>query len=518
MRVPGVTLVACFIALLVSACDRTHQSKQEKSISWLSLCPDFSQTGKAAVVQNARCGHYETSENPDDPDSRKIPLNILFLPAVNPVPERDPLFIVAGGPGQSAVVVAESLYSVFNDVRKNRDIIFVDQRGTGKSNPLDCEFETPESQQLAEPEQEAFAKRAIAQCIDKIKNYAAFYTTNYAVTDLDAVRVALGYEKINLWGGSYGSRVVLEYMRRYPAHARAGILDGVAPVALALPWAMESDGLAALQALNQQCTQASACKNVYGDIVKKAQVVSDRLLARPVSVSIPHPRTQEKITVNLSAQDFSGVIRLALYSRDLSSLVPRIVSEAEAGSYELFASLIYLAKSKSDMAGVSYGMHYSVVCNEDYPLYKNKDARESNVFLNALSVQKYSEICAQWPRAKLPEDYWNLVVSDVPALLLSGAVDPVTPPRWGEFVGKGLKNSLHLVVPGGHHIVTPEGCIAQLITAFITKGDAQGLDSSCVQNIQPLAIHLPPSALASAAETKLIQPSEKTTRDVKEQP
>jgi pimeloyl-ACP methyl ester carboxylesterase len=518
MRVSVFALAICAIVAFMAACDRAHQSKQEKSISWLSICPDFSQTGKAAVVQNARCGHYDVKENPDDPGSKVIPLNVLFLPAVNPVPERDPLFIIAGGPGQSAVVVAESLYSVFNDVRKNRDIVFVDQRGTGKSNPLDCEFETAESQQLAEPEQELFTRRAVTQCIDKIKDYAAFYTTNYAVADLDAVRAALGYEKINLWGGSYGSRVVLEYMRRYPMHARTSILDGVAPVALALPWSMEFDGLAALQALNQQCAQIYACKNIYGDIVKKAQVVADRLLIKPIAVNISHPRTQEKITVNLSAQDFSGVIRLALYSRDLSSLIPRVISEAESGNYELFASLIYLAKSKSDMAGVSYGMHYSVVCNEDYPLYKNKDARESNVFLNALSVQKYSEICVQWPRAKLPDDYWDVVVSDVPALLLSGAVDPVTPPRWGDLVKKELKNSLHLVVPGGHHIVTPEGCIAQLITAFIARGGAQGLDSSCVQNIQPLAIHLPPSARANSTEIKSAQYNDQTAHDVREQP
>jgi hypothetical protein len=238
----------------------------------------------------------------------------------------------------------------------------------------------------------------------------------------------------------------------------------------------------------------SPCLKAYGDIVNKAKVVSDRLSAKPIAISIPHPRTQEKIIVNLSAEDFSGVIRLALYSRDLSSLIPRVISEAEAGSYELFASLIYLAKSKSDMAGVSYGMHYAVVCNEDYPLYKNKNALDSNVFLNAHSVQKYSKVCEQLPLGKLPEKYWEPIVSDLPALLLSGAVDPVTPPRWGALVKSRLKNAEHLIVPGGHHIVTAEGCVAQLITAFIAKGDAHSLDSSCVKNIQPLAIHLPVSA------------------------
>ncbi|RYZ93928.1 MAG: alpha/beta fold hydrolase [Moraxellaceae bacterium] len=496
-----VAVFYCLILFIaMSGCDRTHYLNQEQATSFLSKCPDFSKTGKAPVEQNAQCGNFEVLENPQDTTSAKIPLNILLLPAVNPVPEKDPLFIIAGGPGQSAVVVAESVHSIFNDVRKNRDIVFVDQRGTGKSNPLDCEVETEDSKQLPELEQEAFAKKALMTCIEKIKDHAAYYTTNYAVADLDAVRAALGYEKINLWGGSYGSRVVMEYMRRYPEHTRASVLDGVAPVAIALPWSMESDGLAALQALNQQCMAAPACALSYGDIVQKAQKVSAQLLAKPETIKISHPRTQEKVTVSLSALDFSSVVRLALYSRDLSSLLPRVINEADAGNYELFASLIYLAKAKSDMAGISYGMHYSVVCNEDYPLYKNKDATESNVFLNSLSVQKYAEVCSQWPRAHLPVDYWEPITSHLPVLMLSGAVDPVTPPRWAELVKKGLVNSTHVVIPGGHHITTQEGCIAQLMTAFIANGNANDLDVRCAQNIQPLAIHLPPAATVNVAD------------------
>lgn len=512
-----VAAIGClFFVVCLTGCDRAPETRQDRQVSWLSLCPDFSKTGKSSVEQNAQCGSFEVKENPQDVNSHNIALNVLLLPAVNPVPEQDPLFIIAGGPGQSAVVVAESVHGMFYEIRKNRDIVFVDQRGTGKSNPLDCEFETEASQQLPEAEQQIFAKQALVSCIAKVKDHAAYYTTNYAVADLDAVRIALGYEKINLWGGSYGSRVVLEYLRRYPMHTRASVVDGVAPVAIALPWSMEADGLAALQAINQQCAKASVCVDAYGDIVNKAQTVSQRLLLKPEAINIPHPRTQEKITVNLSAEDFSGVIRLALYSRDLSSLIPRVISEAEAGSYALFASLIYLAKSKSDMAGISYGMHYSVVCNEDYPLYKDKNVAESNVFLNALSVQKYAEVCAQWPHAQLPADYWAPITSDLPVLMLSGAVDPVTPPRWAETVKIGLPNAMHIVVPGGHHIVSQEGCVAQLMTAFIAKGDAKDLDVSCVQNIQPLAIHLPVAAIARAAQTNSSKSDEQPTREEKE--
>jgi pimeloyl-ACP methyl ester carboxylesterase len=493
MREFSATLFFLIALFSLAGCDTASKTSAEKNISWLGLCPDFSQTGKSPVTQNAECGSLVVAENPQDKNSKKIALNVLRIPAVNPVPEQDPLFVIAGGPGQAAVVVAESMHSLFRDVRKNRDIVFVDQRGTGKSNPFPCELDNESTKPIPIAEEEALARAAIKQCIEKIKEYAAYYTTNYAVQDLDEVRAALGYEKINLWGGSYGSRVVLEYLRRYPKNVRASVIDGVAPVAIALPWSMEADGLAALQAINKQCANTPACLMHFGNIVEKAQGISSRLLTNPQEVKITHPRTQEKVVVHMTAQDFSGVVRLSLYSRDLSSLLPQVISEADAGDYSVLASLIYLAKSKSEMAGINYGMHYTVVCNEDYSLYKDKPAENSNLFLNASMVQKYSEICEHWPRAQLPDDYWEPIKSDLPVLALSGAVDPVTPPYWGELVKSGLTNFTHIIAPGGHHIVSSEGCTAQLITAFIAKGDAKTLDASCAKNIQPLAIYIPPS-------------------------
>ena len=508
-------IIIMLVLVVVSGCDRTDRTIGENSVPWLSRCPDFSKTGKAPIEQNAQCGSFEVLENPQNPQGKKIALNVLRIPAVNPVPEKDPLFIIAGGPGQSAVVVAESIHRVFSEIRKNRDIVFVDQRGTGKSNPLDCDVEADDTKQLSEVEQKALAKEATTKCIEKHKDYAGYYTTNYAVADLDEVRKELGYDKINIWGGSYGSRVVLEYMRRYPTHMRAGLLDGAAPVAIALPWFMEVDGLAGLQAINSQCAESPACVSHYGNIVEKAQKVSNKLLSAPQEIRISHPRTQEKITVNLTAQDFSAMLRLALYNRDVSSLLPQVISEADSGDYQLFASLSYLAKLKSEMAGISYGMHYTIACNEDYPLYKNKNARESNVFLNSKMVQQYSEVCAQWPSATLPSDYWDDVKSDLPVLILSGAMDPVTPPHWGDFVKKNLPNAIHVVAPGGHHIVSGDGCISQLVAAFIEKADAKSLDAACAKNIQPLAIHIPPSAIEKSKDTAVTDDSvEKNDKNV----
>ncbi len=500
MKMVGCLVLMSILGLLCG-CDRSNKYSPKEKIAWLNLCPDFAATGKTVVTQSAECGNFLVKENPQNNSSRLISLNILRLPAINPMSQQDPLFIIAGGPGQSAVALAESFHQAFSDVRKNRDFIFLDQRGTGKSSPLNCEIESAKADEHSPVQQKVLLREAIQKCIEMHRDHAPYYTTNYAVADLDMIREAMGYKKINLWGGSYGSRVVLEYLRRYPTQARSGVIDGVAPVDIALPWFMERDVLAALTAINQQCVQAVECNRLYGDILQKAKEASELLHKTPVKVSIPHPRTQEQLVVSVDAESFASVIQLALYSRDLSTLLPQMIHNAFVGDYQLVASLMNLAKAKNEAMKISYGMHYAVVCNEDYPLYKDKKAEESNVFLHAHSVQKYSEVCSQWPTAKLPSDYWQPFKSEIPVLILSGEVDPVTPPAWGALAKKSLKNATEIIAPGGHHIVTQEGCITQLIAAFIERGDGQQLNSSCVKNIKPLAIWLPPAkAEASSHE------------------
>jgi pimeloyl-ACP methyl ester carboxylesterase len=257
---------------------------------------------------------------------------------------------------------------------------------------------------------------------------------------------------------------------------------------------MESDGLAALKAIAKGCELASACKERYGDVMQKSNQVSAALATKPAWVTFPHPRTQGKMTLQLTAEDFASIVHLALYNRELASLLPQVISDAQAGDYQLFASLIYLARSKSDLMNINFAMHYSVVCSEDYPQYKDRNPTESNVFLQSKMVQKYAEICSQWPVAAMPNEYWQPVKADHPILMLSGAVDPVTPPHWGETAKTTLPQARHLVAPGGHHIITQEGCTSQLIAQFIAKGEAQSLDGSCIDNIKPLAIHIPPKS------------------------
>ncbi|HSC66509.1 MAG TPA: alpha/beta hydrolase, partial [Cellvibrio sp.] len=276
MTKPVYGILCLSLLILLSACTK-QPDDAAIAASILKPCPGFVETGKPPLVYGAECGELSVKENPDDPASAEIQLAILRLPAISPAPAGDPLFLIQGGPGGSSIEMASQVHGFFSDVRKNRDLIFVDQRGTGKSNPLRCEQLSVDDQKLPEAEQTGKYLGLLKSCAEKYQHNSAFYTTPYAAQDLDAVRSALGYGKINVWGGSYGTRVALEYARLYPQQARTIILDGVAPVSIALPKYFARDALAALTAVNNECLSQPNCAAEFGDIEQKADAVLQRL-------------------------------------------------------------------------------------------------------------------------------------------------------------------------------------------------------------------------------------------------
>lgn len=461
----------------------------------MKACPGFVETGKSPLVYRAECGELTVKENPADPNSADIRLAILRLPAISPIADADPLFLIQGGPGGSSIDMANEIHTFFADVRKNRDLVFVDQRGTGKSNPLACEQIKPEELTLPEAAQTEKYLSLMKNCAEKYRNNSAFYTTNYAVQDLDAVRAALGYSKINLWGGSYGTRVTLEYARRFPQQARTIVLDGVAPVNIALPKYFSRDAMAALSAVSNECLAQADCAAEYGDIVQKAELVLQRLKSlqekgETLSVSYEHPRNQLTETLKLTPRTFSSLIFMSLYSRDLTVLLPRAISNAEKEDYRLLAAVFALSGEQSELMNITEGMRYSVICNEDWPLVSQTDIDQSKPFLGYSFVKEIQPVCALWPKTGLPADYWQPIKSDVPALLLSGKHDPVTPEAWAKEVAAHLPNATLLSAAGGNHSISSEGCVPQLIAQFIERASMQNVKSDCVNNIKPLPLVL----------------------------
>lgn len=488
-----------WLAVLLLIATASGCSEQERNIvqekSLLKRCPGFMETGKPSLAYSAECGSLKVKQNPDDPASKEIDIEILRLPAISPAAQKDPLFLIQGGPGGSSIEMANFLHGFFADVRKNRDLIFVDQRGTGKSNPLRCTQLSVKDMGLPEDEQLEKYLGLMRDCANDKKDALPFYTTLHAVHDLDAVRKALGYEKINLWGTSYGTRVALEYAHRYPQHSRTMILDAVAPKEIALSKFSARDSLAALTAVNDECQAQAECARLFGDIMIKAETVYTRLqiadqAGTPIQVSYKHPLNQVSDELRLSARIFSQLIFSALYSRDLTVLLPQAISQAEQENYQLIATLFALAAEQSQKMNIADAMHFSVLCNEDWHFVSPGDVETTPPFFGLNAIKDRDAVCAFWPKANLPEDYWNPIRSDVPALLLSGKHDPVTPEYWAKQVAQGLSNATSLLASGGNHGISMEGCLPQIIAQFIERGSMRDVKTECVGNIKPLPLVL----------------------------
>lgn len=487
-------LAVTALGALLYGCDGENKSAQLES-SLLKPCPGFIETGKPPLVYGAECGSLTVKENPDDPASKNIQIEILRLPAISPAAQPDPLFLIQGGPGGSSIELASYIHPIFNDVRKNRDLIFIDQRGTGKSNPLRCEKLSSSDMQLPELVQLEKYFPLMKQCAEENKESLPFYTTLHAVQDIDAVRKMLGYKKVNLWGVSYGTRVALEYAHRYPEQTRTIVLDAVAPKEIALSKYAARDSLAALSAVNNECQEKAECAQAFGDLLQKAETVYARLrdvdqLGEALVIEYEHPVTQLPETLCLSARNFSMLIFNALYSRDLTVLLPSAISRAEQEDYRLLAALFSLAADNSQKMNIADAMHFSVICNEDWHFVAEGDIETTPPFFGLNTVKERDAVCAFWPKANLPDDYWEPIKSDVPALLLSGKHDPVTPSVWGDMVGKNLPNSVHLVAPGGNHGISTEGCTPQIIAQFIERGSMSDVKTDCVARIKPLPLIL----------------------------
>ncbi len=507
-------LFVLIFSLLIVACSEKNkaisESPKKASLQQLNIlkpCPSFSETGKPALVYGAECGELLVKENPADISSREISLNILRLPAISPAPKEDPLFLIQGGPGGSSVDMAEMVHNAFADVRKNRDLIFVDQRGTGKSNPMFCERLTDADEQLPEPEQTKKSLILIKNCAEKYQAQVPYYTTPYAVQDLETIREILGYRKINLWGGSYGTRVALEYLREFPQHVRTVVLDGVAPVQIALPKYFQRDALAALEAVNAECQAQEKCKKLYGNIVEKAERVTQRFAQAqaanaPIIIQFEHPRHQQQTKLILTPKSFSGLVFMSLYSRDLTVLLPHAIANAEKGDYRLIASLSALASEQTSFSGISEGMRYSIVCNEDKHFISDADIATAKPFFGLNMLEDFSDACALWPKAILPKNYNEPIASDVPTLLLSGNHDPVTPSHWAKMVAKHLSHSLQIVAPGGNHSISMEGCVPKIIAQFIELGTVDGIKADCAKNIVPLPLVLGANEIKSSSSSQ----------------
>jgi pimeloyl-ACP methyl ester carboxylesterase len=454
----------------------------------LSLNPCQLEHPSRLAVIAAECGTLSVPENPQNPRGRHIGLYVARVPAINRRKAEDPLFLLAGGPGGSAVEMYLSTASAFERVHRDRDIVLVDQRGTGKSNALNCKLD---EDALLSATDELIATQT-RQCLDTLSKHAdvAFYTTSIAVRDLDLVREALGYRMIDLYGASYGTRVAQHYLRRFPNRTRAVILDGVVPPQLALGPAIALDAEKALKAVLARCADDPVCRERFGDPAKSYETLREMLASKPVPITLADPTTGEPQKLEFSSLHLAMVLRLAIYTSDQAALLPLALDRAvRSGDYVPLAGQ-YLMMSHAFEDMLAFGMHNTVVCAEDVPFFprtapEDRAAMEQT-FLGTTPVDSLSNLCKVWPRGPADPDLRAPLESSVQVLLLSGGNDPVTPPAYAEQAKPGMKNSVHLVMAGlGHgQIVAP--CVDDVIARFLASGTTKGLDVTCARDVKPM--------------------------------
>jgi pimeloyl-ACP methyl ester carboxylesterase len=499
MRNTRRSAAAALACLLLAGCEPSINAPSARDdASLLTPCPR--EGDNVPAVSGAECGYLTVPLQPASQPTgasavahEPIKLFIKRWPAISAAPEADPLFVIAGGPGQAASDMADVMARAFFELRKKRDIVFVDQRGTGHSHPLNCD--TPDTAPLLQHSAAATAE-SIEQyraCAQALGPKAALFTTPQAVADLESVRRALGYPRINLWGGSYGTRVVLAYLAAYPSSLRAVVMDGIAPVQLALPRQTGHDATRALALVAKQCLAIPACAERYGDTAQQARQTARQLRASPVTITIDHPLTGLPTSLLLDDHKLAGLVRFSLYDRLASRLLPAALAAGAKQEYRLLASLITRLTADQNQPSIALGMHMTILCNEDAGV---SPAPVSERFLGVDLSAPVAEICQFWPQAELPEAYYQPITAAVPALLLSGQRDPVTPPYWAEQVAAHLTRATHLVAPGAHHGVTREGCAADLITEFIEQRRVNSERAACLADIQPLPPYLSPQPTA----------------------
>jgi pimeloyl-ACP methyl ester carboxylesterase len=449
------------------------------------------------VRTKVRCGQVERALDPARPAGPLIAVHYVVVPAVSRSRRPDPVFLLAGGPGQSAIDVAGDLLPSLARLHNRRDLVFVDQRGTGRSAPLQCPQPAKRSIELAV---DAGAQvRAMLQCLTELEKLPyiqrpsdlGLFTTTLAMQDLDAVRRALGAAQINLIGASYGTRAALEYQRQFPDAVRRAALDGVVPPDMVLPYSASPDNQAALDALWAACAAEQGCRAAFPHLAADWAALKASM---PKAVTVADPLGGEPERVTMTQALLMAALRGPLYSPVLASALPQAVSDAAQGRFDALLALSGYLGSRSSLE-VAEGMHFSVICAEDAPRMPSDRELPGPEFGN-IFAEVYQDVCAQWPRGAVPAGFYSLPRADRPVLMLSGGLDPMTPPRHARRVAGALGAMAHsVVVPNAGHGLIGLPCISDVLYRFFDAPDDEAalrVDAGCAQSIpRPLAIVAP---------------------------
>jgi pimeloyl-ACP methyl ester carboxylesterase len=438
------------------------------------------------------CGSVARPLDPGEPTGRMIDVHYVVVPAAARQKHPDPVFFLAGGPGQGAIGLAAATYPLFARLNNRRDLVYIDQRGTGRSAPLACEPDAalPLVQRLDVAAAVVRASACRAQLQTLPHGDLRQFTTPIAMADADAVRAALGAPQVNLVGGSYGTRAALEYLRQFPQRVRRVVIDGVAPADMVLPASLALDAQAALAALFRACDSEAACAARHPRL---AAHWAELLASLPRTVGVIDPVRGTTTDVVFTRAVVAAALRAPLYVPAYAAALPFAIDAALSDRFTPLLGLAVALGGGARGGEVALGMHFSVVCAEDFP---RMDAAPLAGDFGEAMAAPYRQLCPDWPRGELPTSFYTLPVSPVPVLAFSGGLDPVTPPRHGARVVAALgAKARHVVVPNAGHGLLGVGCTRDLVHRFIDaerEADALAIDATCLERIpRPLAFDPP---------------------------
>ena len=433
----------------------------------------------AGLDYDAQCGVLKRPLDPARPDGTQIDLHVVVIPALARQKQPDPVLFFAGGPGQSAVRLAGTAQYLMQRLSQRRDLVLIDQRGTGHSAPLQCDVPAPD-EALARALDRSRQVAALAACRAKLQQLPwgdlRFYTTTIAMADADAVRAAL------------------EYLRVYPQRVRRVVIDGVAPPDMVLPASDDIDAAAALDKLFADCAADKACAQAHPALAQRWQAL---LASLPRAVDVDDPVTGEARHVTMTADAVRAAVHRPLYAPAQGAMLPYAIEQAAAGRFDV---LLALNSSTGDQpADLSEGQHFSVICSEDFPRLAAAGPAS-----DAGAQGLYRAVCAHWPRGDVPAAFYTIPASRAPVLLLSGGLDPVTPPRHAERVARALgPNARSVVVANNGHGALGIACMRDAVFRFVvaaTDAEALAVDAGCAAGLpRPLAFTPPLPARAVPA-------------------
>ncbi len=478
------TFVIFFLSIFSTGAGRAADRPAAPRLT-LGACTD------PALPKGARCGTYQVFENRAAKKGRRISLRVVVLPALGPDRRPDAVVYFAGGPGEPAVADAGFLSQDLAPLRRHRDFLLVDARGTGGSSPLEC----PELHDIQGFLDDFVPAGKVRACGERLRKTADLsqYTTDNAVDDVDEVRAALGYPQVNIMGGSYGTRAVLVYLRRHPDRVRTAILDGVVPTHDRAPLFFARSTQKALDGLVAECAGDAGCSRAFPKLADEIAAVLAQSGRQPVRVQLINPSTGQPHEVRLTRNGVAQTLRYMLYNPAVAAELPLRVHLAARGDWKPLAETG--SSTAGGMSSLDNGYFFGVTCSEDIPFIREQEipAAVAGTFLGDFRIRRQQAACAGWPAARIPQSFLAPVTSDVPALVIAGELDPATPPSDGKEAARTLRHGKYVLVPGaghGRNGFKGQECITALQIKTVEDGSVDRLDTSCVAKMERPAFAL----------------------------